>query len=364
MRLNGSAPIWQRRPQFSLAALLSVVSLACLWLGNESRRVDRQREAVSVIDRLHGTVSFSDWGNAGGKRPRATSARMIAERLRGAIGEEHLRSIHEVDISFNPYVIDADVAMRASDDDLRVICAAGSVRRLTLDGAAVTDAGVASLISLTSLECLHLCNRVTQPQLVASMLLRRLGGRFATSTAICVWGYESGARGKPPQPSGTMPCESSPRIPEMETVPVECMWQFAGPLITDKGLRDIAALNSLLELRLDGTRVTDTGVKYLAALRNLEHLSLAETAVGDEAFAVACRLPKLRTLDFCGTKITDAALVHLRQLPSRVRVRLGDTAVTQRGVDHLLKELSAAKQTIPIIDLTPRYRKTPSAKSG
>ena len=48
------------------------------------------------------------------------------------------------------------------------------------------------------------------------------------------------------------------------------------------GLKELAPLKNLTELRLFGTQVTDAGLKELAPLKNLTGLYLNDTKVTDE----------------------------------------------------------------------------------
>lgn len=51
--------------------------------------------------------------------------------------------------------------------------------------------------------------------------------------------------------------------------------------MTDAGLKGLAPLQRLRELRLLGTAVTDGGVKDLAALANLTTLYMSDTKITD-----------------------------------------------------------------------------------
>jgi hypothetical protein len=334
------------RPQFSLAALLLGMSALCLWLGGQTNRADVQRKALLLIERLHGVVAFQDRlrANTSPAVPKPTPA-SVGQTARGPASEEHFRSIAEVNISFNPFVIGAKPELRADDDDLRVICATRTVRRLALNGTAITDEGLECLSRLTDVESLQLRNPITPDGLEASMLLRRLGHGYEDSTLVSVAGYEYGAAAKPYGES----------FPPAMWLARDSMWRFAGPLVTDNGLRHLAVLQSLRELYLDGTAVTDAGMKRLVRLSNLEHLSLAETAVSDAGLAMVCRLPKLKTLDLRGAKITDAGLKCLYGAGSAMTVLLGDTEVTPKAVEHYAVACLRAKRVAPKVNLESRY---------
>jgi hypothetical protein len=55
--------------------------------------------------------------------------------------------------------------------------------------------------------------------------------------------------------------------------------------VTDAGLKELAGLTKLRELKLDNTQVTDAGLKELAGLIQLIHLDLRNTTVTDTGVA-------------------------------------------------------------------------------
>lgn len=331
-----------KRPpaQFSVRALLLMLTVLCVALGAQMRRVNHQRCVLAALNRLHGVVAFVDRPLLG--LPPAKV--LVPPRVRSYLGAEHFRSIVEVNMSFDPYVIGAKPQLGAQDADLVLASSIGDLRRLVLNGTAITDSGLRCLRGLRSIEAIELANVITPRKLEAGMLLRRLAvfndpmpntpqaratrnrlQRFSDSTAVMLVGYEYGAVAKY-DPDVFRPSAF---------VESDTMWRFAGPLITDDGLRHLAPLNSLLKLSLDGTCITDAGMKWLTPLDSLEYLSLAETGIGNDGLAVLCGLPNLKTLDLSGTKVNDFGLPILAQLGPAVTVHLRDTAVTQAALDRV-----------------------------
>ena len=82
-----------------------------------------------------------------------------------------------------------------------------------------------------------------------------------------------------------------------------------------------------LWLILSGTLVTDSGLRHLAASERVGCLSLAHTAISDVGLEHLAGLPKLYSLDLEGTKITDAALPLLEEMKVR-EVNVSNTRVT------------------------------------
>ncbi len=83
---------------------------------------------------------------------------------------------------------------------------------------------------------------------------------------------------------------------------------------TDACMRDIAGLQKLKRLYLDGARITDEGLKQLK-VNKLEDLSLKATRVTDRGIDEIKHMTSLRYLDLRDTKVTKAALMKLKGIP-------------------------------------------------
>ena len=55
--------------------------------------------------------------------------------------------------------------------------------------------------------------------------------------------------------------------------------------MTDAGLANLAGLEKLENLTLDGTRITDAGLTHLCSLKQLVTLSLSNTGITDGGLA-------------------------------------------------------------------------------
>ena len=123
--------------------------------------------------------------------------------------------------------------------------------------------------------------------------------------------------------------------------------------VTDEGLRTVAAIPQLRELRFN-CQITGSGVpalKTLPELTSLEFVCSAELT--DAALESLKDFPKLKSLRLVATpNVTDAGLKTLADIPNLEDLTLRYTGLTPKGIDSLkgLKHLRALAVTGPSKD--------------
>ena len=189
--------------QFSLRSLLLavlVISLPLAWIGHKLNQLLRRNEAVSLIRQSGGTDDYDGYGKH--FLTEETASLSWLERL---VGSQVLAQPKDVDLD-GTSVTDAELAKLASLE---------SVEMLSLAATPISDAGLAHLARLRGLRCLALCNTK----------------------------------------------------------------------ITDNGLMHLTDFAQLQRLNLEGTLITDAGLVHLKRLTKLEILWLANTNVTQDAIA-------------------------------------------------------------------------------
>jgi uncharacterized membrane protein len=267
---------WQRFLRLSVRGLVVLVLVMGAALGWIVRGARVQREAVAVIKKAAGTVSYDyEWKNGGaipGGRPWAPRWWI------DCIG---------VDYFGHP----ALVLVGESDPDT-VVPAIGRLTRveaLTLRAWRLTDGGLAHLNELKNLTRLDLdFTLVSDAGLAYLKRMKKLSTLHLASTKV-----------------------------------------------TNAGLAHLKEFKNLTELALCGTEVTDVGLAHLKALKNLTDLNLADTRVSDAGLAHLTGLNKLSTLNLVRTKVTDAGMMHLEELKNLTDLDLRFTHVTDSGLAHL-----------------------------
>jgi hypothetical protein len=227
--------------QFSLRGLLIVITLACTWLGLETRRATRQREAIIMFKDLGGDLTFERRFGRNEKSDKEVHARFA---------NEFFRDVVSVNFGFNHLAEVTDRQMAAFD-------ALPSVNMILLHNASnnvgVSDEGIRHLGGLSKLKVLSLGRtRVAGPGL--RHLPRGIVSLHLTHSPIDDEGlvYLRGMK-------------------NLKTLDID----HTG--ISDAGLAQIADLVSLESLNLRGTLVTDQGLEQLASLKSLNVLYLWNT---------------------------------------------------------------------------------------
>lgn len=285
-----------------------------------------------------------------------------------------------------------------SDDGARRIAEIVGLRWFS-GGPMISDAGLASLSQLSSLEELHLRGRLITDagiqHLRALTELRRLTLRGTNVTASAVQDLKQAL----PQLDVAVSAECIPFSPSVRTheeavreieafdgsVTVlaghqasVCLraplgmdeafislvtsfdqlrsLQCAGGWLSDAGLRQLPPLNDLRSLSLRGdtfaqvetawigapcpmhirdTWVGDNGLAKLSAVTQLESLDLTGAYVTDGGLPFAARLVNLQELGLQNTSVTGNGLVHLQSLVNLRVLDLTHTAVDDSGIEHL-----------------------------
>ena len=93
---------------------------------------------------------------------------------------------------------------------------------------------------------------------------------------------------------------------------------------SDETLRVLVPrLKHIEKLNLDSTQITDAGLKELAALQTLTSLSFSGTQITDAGLKALSALKKLTDLHLAGTQVTDAGVKELAAIPNLAESRAG-----------------------------------------
>ncbi len=97
----------------------------------------------------------------------------------------------------------------------------------------------------------------------------------------------------------------------MALLPLEVLW--AGPRITDGGMRTVGGFRRLKHIDICTHLITDEGVRAIAGLRELEVLWLTRSRITDASIDVLRQFTSLRELNVNNTEITGEGLAELRR---------------------------------------------------
>jgi hypothetical protein len=143
-------------------------------------------------------------------------------------------------------------------------------------------------------------------------------------------------------------------------------WLDASGQMTDDALANVARVDTITRLRLEGSKaLTDEGVRHLARLPRLTDLDLSGTAITDRGLAVLRELPKLERINLSGTRVTDQGVAHLSHCPELQHVNLmwtrtGDGALRalagKAKLSHIWTGNFVTDAGIPLLHELPRFK--------
>ena len=226
---------------------------------------------------------------------------------------------------------------RATDATLAVLAKLPSLERLDVHRCPITDEGLAHLAGLTALKELNLSDcEFTDAGLSALSGLTNLEQLNLASSF-----------GDSPQING-------PGLAALAGMTKLQVLVLDKNLLNDDALEHLKNLKALRELYLEQTRVVGPGLKHLQGLGALTFLSLNETKVTDAGLEALQGISSLEVLNLHGAFIKGEGIKHLHGLKKLATLNLGDTAVADaalanltglRGLKHLILEGTAVSDS-------------------
>lgn len=201
------------------------------------------------------------------------------------------------------------------DDIVLAVAKHPDIKRLYINYAQFTDASMAALAEMDSLEQLSLyATSVTDKGLA----LLAKGGRRLRTLSLQYSAHLS--------PAGVAPLADLPELADLT-------------LSTSRvggGLASLAKAKRLTSLRISYTRATDADFAGIAKIRRLSSLDASGNYdLTDAGLAALAGAGNLQRLDVSGAWVSDAGVAHLKGLRRLKQLTLTDTRVTDQAVDSL-----------------------------
>lgn len=195
---------------------------------------------------------------------------------------------------------------RLTDAGLRTVGRLSNLEVLEVRDAAITDAGVAALATLTRLRTLRL-----------GSLLAEFGPGCGL---VRVDGRGFGALANLPDLAEV--CILSPALDGAGLKQLGRLRPLldlrVGGTFGDEDLRGLASLTNLMALRVSWTDLDGTGFRHLTGLPNLGMVDLAHSTIGDAAVPFLTRLPGVSRAFFYDTNVSKSGVATLRALPRMI----------------------------------------------
>ncbi|HEV3339105.1 MAG TPA: hypothetical protein VG125_02075 [Pirellulales bacterium] len=325
-RASAAGPI-RRRLQLRLRTLLLAITLLAIWLGITVERARTQREAVTTIMELGGSVRYKHEQDEHGSWD-AEAVPPGPAWLRRWIGDEYFETPFEVytQSSSDSDACVAAVARLTGLEGLHVDSMAmdegdsdgyyqgWSDKPCRVHGKPLSDRGMESIGRLTRLTRLTISGAtITDEALRHLARLTRLKDLRIVRCPIT--GNELSYLARPD------------RLDQLD---------LRQTRLNDSGLENLRGMSRLRVLGLDRTHISDKGLSHLSGLTSLEYLGLGENNISDAGLPYIARLTHLKSLGLRDTRITDHGLDNLRQMAALEGLDINITSVGDDGLNRLL----------------------------
>jgi hypothetical protein len=302
------------------------------WFGKHQLRARHRRQVIATIERAGGQL-FED-GRINGSD--ANCPRFWPEPFSNRKDEGRFNRTAEVFIpGFGPLLGNKTHAeLRIKDSDMRAVAELPCLRRVILDCAGLTSAGLSNLSQAKRLEQLSLCGLFTTDESINHI------ERLQNITTLML--YKTNVTSAGLEPVGRMRNLDSltlfdnPLIGDEGLKKLVCQknlreLRLIDAKITDNGLAHLRNLDGLRSLELDFCGITSAGIDHLIGLSTLRSLSLCGANIDEADIGKLSSLQGLDELTLCYTPFSDAAIPHVRKLRSLKRLFFNETAVTDAG---------------------------------
>jgi Leucine-rich repeat (LRR) protein len=340
--------------------------------GHHARPAPTARDGLRILDQAVAEALPLRHPESAGEDEDDNPARQFREAMlyeersrRRKIGDRQRQKVRRLDLSGRAH--DAVLAQLyrcpqvqklrleksdISDAGLAYLEGMGSLQALFLTGTAIHDTGLRHLAKLSALERLDLSDtEISDAGLTHLLGLKNLQRLWLIDDAVGDAGLRT---------IGQLPALQNLNLSGSQLTDrgikhlaglrrLRVLWLYHTEL-TDVALPALARLTALRRLSLCRTQITGRGLSALSALRSLRVLDLSGTPLEDDRLAELAKLRSLRVLDLAHTDVTDAGLAHLHSLTNLKELYLNETAVSNEAIDELRQHLTGCRVSKPGYD--------------
>jgi outer membrane protein assembly factor BamB len=221
--------------------------------------------------------------------------------------------------------LDVSFCRQINDDSFALLQSAERLSFLIAAGTSITEAGLKHVAGIRNLRALDLefCEGVTDAACEAIGSMSELRALTLAKT-----GFE-------PVRVTDAGLAKLARLTKLEIL------NLTGNAVTDDGLKQLASLQHLHDLDLSRLAITDAGLKHLAAVKGLQRLVLlfsegfAGPIVTDVGVKLLVPLDQLAELNLVDARITDEAVDDLIAFPKMSFLTLTGSRISPAGVERL-----------------------------
>jgi internalin A len=311
----------KRLLQLAIAlAAVFVISRGAGWYLHRQAILERRKPILAELDRLqaHYYYDYQLVDADSEKLVDANSLDVKQDVLSRIFGREFCHDLFYVTFAkFSSHRKDGSVAAKQSNIDDKALAELvqelQELKWLALIGTGVTDAGIAKLRALPSLERVWL----SQTQITDAGIQQLSDIQSLTHLAIEA------------TPTSDRCLVMLSKLPKLKSLSI------GSPYFSPDGLRQLQSLKALEHLYLDRLPLDDQAAQAIGELKRLRTLSIRQTAITDIGLRALVKLENLHELHIDGCRITDDGLNAARNWKDLEILTLTNTPIGDRGIKML-----------------------------
>jgi hypothetical protein len=320
-------PPKKRRPffTFSLRFVFALQAIVCVALASWIVPSIRQRDAVERLTAKGATFLYDYETNLAFDSDVGYPVPVPPPWHRAIVGKYVGKdfAFDVVSVRFEDYTM-------ACDDDILCLLDFPRLKWVSIEGAEISDAAMASVGQLKHLESVSVWDcKITNAALIP---IGRLSNLTELALAYC-----------------PITDEGLAQMQNLQNLEDLCLYHTQ---VNGTGLSRLSRNQKLRDLTLSDCSSSPVAIVNFANFSNLKRLYLQHTQINDDDVAHLIGLANLETLDLSGTKITDGCINHLQKLPRLKWLYLRWTMISPEGVQRLNEAFPSSHVWAPDVPLS------------
>lgn len=289
------------------------------WISSRRALIDSRKSILTELDLL-GAHYYYDYQLIDGETSKLAdedSPEIKKHWLTPLFGRDWFHDVFYVTFAkFKSHRTDGSIATQQINIDDRTLLSLAELRGLrwlALTGTGISDQGIGSLSTMSTLERLWL----SQTQITNAGL-----AQLASLSSLTHLSIEA-------TPTSDQGLGFVVGLPKLKSL------SLGSPLFTSAGLRQLQYAKAIEHLYLDRLPVDDSVLAAVGQLTEIRTLSLRQTAITDQGLDYLNQLRKLKELRLDGCQLSDASLRSASKWKSLESISFANTQIGYKGLQFL-----------------------------